>query len=181
MSAELVAQLPPRVWDRQTAAGYNTWANAVTGKINTDLFGLRLNKLNTVPAANTPYDGYVTTFQIPGNLTMGTGLTFYFDVVDNAEFQSDPGLVIQLGVTVLLLGAGVAPLFSGGGTEQTVNITMNATSGDMAQGTLAIASANLNGAVVGSVVAVRLRRIGTATADTMQGSAILLACAVKNT
>jgi hypothetical protein len=173
MSAELVAQLPPRVWDRASATGYTPSNNVVTGKISTDLFGLRLNKLSIDP--------YVTTFQIPGNLTMATGLTFYFDVVDNGEFPGDPGLVIQLGVSVLTLGSGIAPLFSAGGTEQTVNLTMQSTSGQMTQGTLAIALANLNSAAVGSIVAVKLRRIGTATADTMQGSAILLTCTVKNT
>jgi hypothetical protein len=170
MSAELVAQCPPRVWDRQSAAGYTASNNAVQVS---DMVGLRLNKLAT--------DGYVTTFQIPGNLTVGTGITFYFEVVDNGEFSSDPGLVLQLGVTVLLLGSGDQPLFSTGGTEQTVNITTQSTAGNITQATLAVANANLDSAVAGSLIAVRVRRIGTAAADTMQGSAILLTCTVKNT
>jgi hypothetical protein len=171
MAGELVAQLHPRKWDRVTSVGYTNAHNAVQ---LTDLVGLRLNKLTA--------DYYSTVFQLPASLTYATGLTFYFLVTDNGENQGDPGLVLQLGLTVKKLASGDTPSFAtAAGTEQTSNVTLQSTAGQFTLASFAVANANLDSAGAGDVVAVKLRRVSSAAADTMVGSATIIPVAVKNT
>ena len=113
---------------------------------------LRLNKLTIDP--------YNCLFQIPANLTMGTGLTFTFITLPSNEYPSDLGLAIVLGVTVKTLVAGATDSMSTGtGTEQTVTITHQSTKDEVSVTSLAIASANLNSAVGGQ------RHLGQRPAD----------------
>jgi hypothetical protein len=173
MANELVAQWNLGDVFREQSVGYNPWAHAV---LIGDACGLRLNKLDT--------QGYVLRALIPGSLTMGTGLTFGFEVTvpDTPDYSTDPGKVVRLGVTVKRIISGESlDLDTGAGTEQTVDVTLQVTAGLVTVATLAIAAANLDAAVVGNRIAVRVRRIGSATQDTCRGSVILTQIDAVNT
>lgn len=171
MANELVAQLPPRAWIRETASGYQfSDVAAPTG----DLVGLRLNKLDT--------DGYNTVFQVPASLTVGTGVTFTLLVTDGGGTPDDLGKVVHLGITVKKLASGeTTDLDTGAGTEQTVDVTLQSTTQEVTLATKAIANANLDSVGAGDIAAVRIRRIGSNAADTANGSVILVGVFVKNT
>jgi hypothetical protein len=173
MAAELVADLNIGNAYKETAVGYNPWARAVALG---DMCGLRLHK--------TDANGYVWTFTIPGSLTMATGLTLTFTTClqDVPDFAADVGKVVRLGVTFKRLADGeTTDIDTAAATEQTKDITLDATAGKVDVATLAVAAANLDSAVVGDRVAVRVRRIGSHANDTAQGSIVLLGIGVANT
>jgi hypothetical protein len=173
MANEVVAQWGVGSVFREQAVGYNPWARAV---LVGDACGIRLNKLDT--------QGYILRGFISAGLTMGTGLTFGFEVAlqDVPDFAADVGKVVRLGVTFKRLADGeTTDIDTAAATEQTKDITLDATAGKVDVATLAVAAANLDSAVVGDRVAVRVRRIGSATQDTAQGSIVLLGIGVANT
>jgi hypothetical protein len=181
MAGEIVAQLQPSDFFRETSVGYDLkLQSALSGTLR----GLRLQKINPASSSGTPAtpaEYLDVVFQIPGNLTMGTGLTFYLLVTDDGT-SGDPGLVAKFGFTVKRLAADETTDGSASaGTEQTATVTLSSTASGVAILTKAIAAANLDSAAVGDFIAVRIRRMGADTADTAVGSVILLGAYVKNT
>src|SRR5262245_61891573 len=166
MANEFVAELRPIDFFREASAGYNPWSSSM---LSGDLRGLRLNKIDTC--------AYNAVFVIPGSLTMATGLTLTFMVVncEPPEYADELGKVLRLGVTFKRMAdAESTDIDTGAATEQTKDITLDATAGNVDVSTLAVGTANLDSAVVGDAVAVRIRRIGSASQDTLKGSANLL-------
>lgn len=160
MSNTLVS---PRDFTRETTYGLDPVANlALVG----DLHALPFEKLSD--------QGYTTTLFIPtGSLT--TGLTFLGLLTDDGRTPGDLGRVVRLGITVKRLVSGEnADLDAAAGTEQTVDVTLQATSGNLTAFTLAIANANLDSAAVLNVIGIRIRRIASATQDTAQGRVLLV-------
>jgi hypothetical protein len=178
MATEQVAQLRPSDFQRETSLGADL--NCVLTDFIGDVRGLSLPKYTT---NNLVAFGYTTTFRIPANLTMGTGLTFKLYVTDDGKNAADVGKKLYLGVTVKRLVADeTTDVDASAGTEQLVSITMSSTAGGIAIGSLAIASANLDSAVVGDMVMIRLRRKGTdGTNDTCPGRGVLIGVDVQNT
>jgi len=179
MANELVAQIGAAdLWREGIGAGWNR--SLVTSLVGS-FAGIRLPK-------QTDAQGYTTIVQIPGSLTMGTGLTFTFALVDNGEYGIDPGKVIRLGLTTKRLAAGNTLSMDGtagaGGlaAEQTSDVTTQSTAGNLTVATFAIATANLpTSLAVGDLLGVRLRRVGSHANDTFQGSATIVYWGVKNT
>jgi hypothetical protein len=127
--------------------------------------------------------GFSFLHPINAEHTMGTGLTLQLGVVDDGADSNDLGKVVRLGVTVKLITSGSDTLAIGtaAGTEQTVDVTLDATTGEIVLGSLAIANANLDSAAVGNLILVRVRRLGTASQDTCTGTPILTHVYVRNT
>jgi hypothetical protein len=138
-----------------------------------DLVGLSFPKLAT--------SGYTGVFQIPTG-TLTTGLTFTLATVDDGTDASDLGKVVRFGVTIKrLVDAETIDIDSGAGTEQTVDVTLETTAGNITVNTLAIANANLDSAAVGNLVQIRVRRVSTATQDTCNGRVVLVGLGVVGT
>ena len=155
---------------RENAMGHDPASCRV---YSNDLCGLSLPKLAT--------QGYVGLFTIPTG-TLTTGLTFKMLLTDNGTNTNDLGKVVRLGVTVKYLSANeTTDLDTGAGTEQTVDVTLSSTANGVAVGSLAIANANLDSAVVAGTVAIRVRRIGDHANDTCNGRVILLHAGVLAT
>ena len=181
MSNELVAQLDPGSFYRESSTGYDLVSfSALTGTMR----ALRFPKMNPGKASGTPavtYEYVDCAFIIPANLTLGTGLTFYLHVTDDGT-SGDPGLVAKFGISVKRLNAdATVDLSASAGTEQTATVTLSSTASGIAILTKAIANANLNSAAVGDMVGVRIRRLSDDTADTVTGSVLLIGGHVKNT
>lgn len=121
--------------------------------------------------------------QIPGSLTVGTGLTFTVIVVDDTTNSADLGKVVRVGITVKKLASGTDNLDidSGAATEATADITLDATSGEFKTGSIAIANAALDSVGAGDLFAIRVRRVSSASQDTCSNRVVLLGVAVKNT
>ena len=187
MSTELVAALGPNDFQRETAAGTDpelVLVNADGGSNDAPATGAyRGVSLPKFKQSNNIKYGYLAAFRIPDNLTMGTGLTFKIYLTDDGQNSADLGKVVQVGVTVkdLTTSAATNSIDTAGGTEETVNITLSSTSQAVGIGSLAITTANMTSPNVGDLVLIRVRRIGTATADTCLGRAILLRVEVQNT
>lgn len=159
---------------RETAMGYEGGLNLVNTPSG-DIRGVSLPKLTD--------QGYSFNLLIPPNLTMGTGLTLKLPLVDDGANAADLGKVVRIGVTVKKIGgsADTEDIDTGAGTEQTVDVTLDSTTGEVAIGSLAIASANLDSAAVGDLIAVRVRRVADHANDTCKGRAILIGVFVINT
>jgi len=181
MSSELVASLGPNDFIRESSLGNDTSVQVINpyGTAG-DLRGISLPKLTN---PNIAVKGYIASFRIPANITMGTGLTFKIYLSDDGVFAADLGLKVEVGVTVKRLAADeTTDIDMAAGTEQLVAVTLSSTAGGVAIGSLAIASANLDSAAVGDLVMIRVRRKGTDTTnDTAQGRAILWRIEVQNT
>lgn len=182
MANELVATLYPFDLLSERSMGHDPTASiaAYTGSVAGKLRGLSLPKVTVGTAAAAAGFTFVTT--IPGSLTMSTGLTFAFVVSDDGSSAADLGTVVRLGVTVKrLINDETIDIDTAGGTEQTVDVTLSSTTGGVAVATLAVANANLDSAAVGNAIAVRVRRVGTASQDTCAGRVLLYGVHVKNT
>jgi hypothetical protein len=182
MAGELVAQLDPGSFYRESSTGYDlVLTSALTGTMR----GVSLQKINPGSASGTPavpWEYLDAIFTIPGNLTMATGLTFFLQVCDDGANAADLGLVVKFGISVKRLNANATTdLSTGAGTEQTGTVTLSSTTGGIAIFTLAIANANLNSAAVGDAIGVRIRRMGADAADTCNGRIVLVGGHVKNT
>ena len=114
---------------------------------------------------------------------MATGLTFLAYLSDDGTNPIDLGKKVNLGFTVKRLNANESfDIDTAAGAEQTVSVTLGAATNTIAIGSLAIALANLDSAVVGDLIGVRLRRKATDTVnDTAPGNVVLYRCDVNNT
>lgn len=136
--------------------------------------GLRLPKSDT--------QGYIAQVYVAHNLTIATGFTFNIGVVDDGTDADDPGKVVRFGITVKRLVSGTDNLtIASAATEQTVDVTLNATAGVLTTGALAILNANLDSVATGDKILVRLRRIGTASQDTCRGAVLVTLFDIRNT
>lgn len=155
---------------RESAMGHNQGLQVARSG---DLVGWSFSKLS---------DQSITgTFCIPTG-TLTTGLTFKLATVDDGSDANDLGKVVRFGITVKRLADGeTGNVDSGAATEQTVDVTLESTSGNITINTLAIANANLDSAAVADIVAIRVRRIGSHANDTCQGRVLLVGLAVYGT
>jgi hypothetical protein len=170
MANEMVAVLRPVDFTRQNGP---LPVNDLVQRFSTA--GLRLLKSDA--------QGFTALVVINNEHTMGTGLTFQAGILDDGSDANDLGKVIRLGITVRTLASGTdePDITAAAATEQTVDVTLDATTGQIVLGSLAIANANLDSAAVGSTILVRIRRIGTASQDTCQGTAVLTHLYIRNT
>lgn len=155
--------LSPRDFTRETTYGLDPVAN----------LGL-VGDLHALPFEKLADQGYTTLFYIAaGSLT--TGLTFAGLITDDGRTPGDLGRVVRLGVTVKRLVSGEnADLDVGAATEATTDVTLQAVSGNLTRFTLAIANAGLDSAAVTELLAIRIRRVATASQDTAQGRVFLV-------
>lgn len=170
MASELIAQFGPRSLEHLNGPLRQTDVVQVANMV-----GLRVAKSDT--------SGYTTPLIFPGSLTMGTGITVKFLVVDDGNSASDLGKVAVFGVTVkkIVSGSDTFVIATAGGTEQTTSVTLDATAGEAVVGTIAVANADLDSAGVGDVAFLRFRRIGTSTSDTCNGPVVVPLVYVYNT
>lgn len=128
-------------------------------------------------------DGFSAIVVPPAENTQGTGWTLSIGVVDDGADSDDLGKVVRLGVTVKLLATGADTLVvtTAGSAEATVDVTLDATSGEIVLAALAIANAALDSVGVGNTALVRIRRIGSHANDTCKGTAILTHVYIRNT
>jgi hypothetical protein len=183
MAGELITQIDPGALYRESTGGYDLVGQSVL--VGT-MRGVSLQKVNPGSASGTPavaWEYYNFTFFIPTNLTITTGLTFYFQITDDGSDPADLGKVVKLGVTAKKISTGTATpdLSTGAGAEQTQTVTLSSTTQQIVQWSLAVANANLNSAGAGDAVAIRIRRMGADAADTCNGRVVLLNGHVKNT
>ena len=171
MANEFLAQLKPRDFTRESSLGVASALNLVQVG---DLAGLPLPKLAT--------QGYTALVPISHANTYTTGVTVTLYTVDDGTNSADLGKVVRFGVTFKRLIDGESvDMDAGAATEQTVDVTLESTSGNVTVNTLAIANANLDSLASGEAVMMRVRRIGTHANDTCNGRAVLLGVAIKNT
>jgi hypothetical protein len=168
---EMVAVLRPRDFYRLNGGYPDDSCLVQRGSVA----GLRLLKSDT--------QGFTAVTAINAEHTMGTGLTLSIGVLDDGTDAADLGRVVRLGVTVktLATGADTLDIATSAATEQTVDVTLDATAGEIVLASLAIANANLDSAAVGSTILIRVRRIGAASQDTCQGTAVLTHVYIRNT
>jgi hypothetical protein len=170
MANELVAQVNPADLFRLGGGPTKYNDRVISGVVG----GVRLKKSDA--------NGYSCIVRVPPGLTMGTGLTFTFGLTDDGKDANDLGKVVRLGVTAKRLVGGTDVMdLTVAGTEQTVDVTLNATSGVLVIGSLAIAAANLDSAVVGDRILFRVRRVGTHANDTCTNAVVLTDINVINT
>jgi hypothetical protein len=138
--------------------------------------------VGTLPLLKGDTAGYSAFVFIPHNLTIATGFTFELGLVDDGNNANDLGKVVRLGVQVKRLVSGTDNLTAtGAAAEQTVDVTLDATTNELVAGSLAIANANLDGVATGERMLLLVRRIGTASQDTAPGCVLLTHVAVRNT
>jgi hypothetical protein len=178
MAGELVAQVGLADLIRESEVGEYTpiqMGILPVGKAR----GLRLPKITAGNQKGLGYWGLVT---IPAALTVSTGLTFTFPVTDDGAFGGDPGKVVRLGITVKKIASGeTLDLDTASGAEVTADITLESTSGNAHLASIAVANANLDSAGAGDAIMYRIRRVGTAAQDTVNGAVYLLPGHIKNT
>jgi hypothetical protein len=179
VAAELVAFLSPSDLRAESSLGYEPGMSSVK-PAGAKVYGVTLQKDTS---GNKGAASYTGTFVIPGSLTMATGLTFAVALSDDGSSAADLGKNVRIGVTTKVLAANATlDMDAGGGVETKATITLSSTSLGVALGTIAIATANLGtAAVVGALLAVRVRRIGDDALDTCAGRVMLTGLSVANT
>lgn len=176
MSGELVAQLNATDFYRETSVGYDPVSfSAITGLLR----GISLPKLITAQLI----EYYNAFFVIPANLTLSTGLTFQFRLVDDGSNSADLGTNVVIGASVWNVDKSgfLTNLTADTPTEVTATVTLSSTAGNPAAGSIAIPSADIPSVAVGDDCLIRIRRIGDNASDTCQGRVILINGYVKNT
>jgi hypothetical protein len=155
---------------RESSMGHNAGLQMV--RVG-DLMGLSFPKLAD--------QGYTGIIQIPvGTLT--TGITLTFATVDDGTSADDLGKVVRFGITPKrLVDAETTDADTGAAAETTVDVTLETTSQNITVNTVAIANAALDSVAVGNLLALRIRRIGSASQDTCQGRVVVLAIGVVGT
>jgi hypothetical protein len=113
---------------------------------------------------------------------VGTGLTFKLLIVDDGKDSSDLGKVVRLAVAVKLIATGTDDLTATGiGTEVEASGTLDATTGQAVEVSIALTQAEADAIAALGWGLVRVRRIGTAATDTCLGTVLLLGCEIINT
>lgn len=181
MASEIVAAFNNCDWQRETDMGSEPELQSRLNP-NCDVRGINFTKY---ARGNLVSYGYLTTFRIPANLTLTTGLTFKWLVTDDGTNAQDLGLAVRFGITLADLTQGNTLQLETGtelATEAAANVTLSATSGKAVVGSIAIVNANLPAsAAVGDFFLMRLRRIGTNAGDTCYGNVLVYAFTVQNT
>lgn len=171
MAAEYSDLLRPRDFLRESSLGYES---GMVTTLSGDIRGLVLPKLAT--------QGYVAVSAVPGAPAMATGLTWYFMLTDDGQTASDLGKVVRIGFTIKrLINDETTDLDTGAAAEVTVDITLSATSGGVAIGSIAKLANAVDSTAVGEFYGMRIRRVSSATQDTATGRVLLLGVSVKNT
>lgn len=170
MANEYIDQLRPRDFYRLNGAPIELNSLATVGAVA----GLRIPKGDI--------QGFTAVVYVAHNLTIATGFTFGLSVADDGTDADDLGKVVRFGISVKRLVSGTDNLtLTGAATEQTVDVTLDATAGEVVNSTLAIANANLDSVATGDLALIRVRRIGTASQDTCRGAVVLNLLTVRNT
>jgi hypothetical protein len=172
MPLEYIDHLRPRDFFRETSSGYSP---DLSYAMTNDHGGLTLPKLDD--------QGYTAVLNIPGSLTVGTGVTIKVLLTDDGTSAADLGKVVRLGITPkrLVSGADTLDLDTAAATETAANVTLDATTGEVVVATVTIANAALDSTVVDNMFGLRVRRIGGNAADTCNGRVVLLSVVVSNT
>lgn len=125
--------------------------------------------------------GAVWVARLPATAAFATGATFSLMVADDVN-NPDPGKVARFAITVKTLASGTDSITAtGGGTETAADLTLPSTAGVVLTGSIAIVTANMDGAAAGSWVLIRVRRLGTHANDTHRGRVVLLGVDMRDT
>lgn len=171
MAAEYSDFLRPRDFVRESSLGYEY---GMASCDSNDLRGLALPRKTT--------HGYTAVSAVPGAPAMATGLTWLIMLTDDGQSTNDLGKVVRIGFTIKrLINDETTDLDTAAQAEVTVDITLSATSGGVAIGSIAKLANAVDSTAVGEFYAMRIRRVSSAAQDTCLGRVILLAVAVKNT
>ena len=127
----------------------------------------------------------LAAFLVPAAVALGTGLSISLLLADD-PLNSSPGKVAQFGVTVGPIvststydESTTGPL--AGSTEVTANVTTPATAGVLVTLAIAVPIADMNSLAAPGWCLIRIRRNGTAAADTHRGRVVLLGADIGNT
>lgn len=189
MAGELIAQLDPGAFFRETSVGYMPESFAVPigvtsvaagGSPGGSIRGVGFNKF-TNASVNQEY--YQVMFEIPANLTIATGITVKLRIADDGKDANDLGKVVKLGITAFNMDSASfkADLSAASGAEQTGTATLSSTSLIPVTLSIAIANAQLSSAGAGNAVLLRIRRLGADASDTCNGRVVVPFGHVKNT
>ena len=169
MASEFVSYYTAGTLCRESAIGHDPNLVAVRSG---DAVGVALPKLTN--------QGYTFISQIPGSLTVATGLTFTVGLTDDGVDASDLGKVVRLGFTIKrIVNDETFDIDASAATEVTLDVTLSSTTGAAAVSTKAITL--LDSTAAGELFMIRVRRLSTATQDTANGRVILMFLSVKNT
>jgi hypothetical protein len=118
--------------------------------------------------ANVEIDLFV---RVPHLSTLTTGIKVELLLTDDGASSNDLGKVAVFGVTAknLLTDTDTTAVTASGGTEQTANCTLNASTGIVEVVDVTVANANLDATAVDTWALLRLRRVGSHASDTCQG------------
>jgi hypothetical protein len=168
MASEYVDFLRPRMFSPENL-------NQVPFLVpSNDALSLPLKKVGAI--------AYNALSQIPGSLTVATGLTFTVVLTDDGADANDLGKVVRVGVTVKrMINGETTDIDTAAATEATVDVTLAAATGGIVVATLPIANAALDSLATGEAFLVRVRRVASASQDTCNNQVLLLAVGVKNT
>lgn len=119
--------------------------------------------------------------RLPASAGLVTGATATLMVADDINNPS-VGKVAVFAITYKLLTSATDVIdWSTAGTETTVSITMPSTAGVIKTGAIAVVVANMDSVAASAWVAIRIRRLGTNSADTHRGRVVLLEVDIRDT
>lgn len=163
----------------ETIASWGPGNSQTTGSVGYD----RIATSAPIPGTNFRGVGfakrddlYITeVLKIPANATLTTGVTVDVAIVDDGADPADLGKAVVFEVLVKAIASGTDTLdmTTGAGTAVQATATLAATKGVVTVLSIAVVSASLDGAAAGGHVAIQIRRVGSATADTCNGRVIV--------
>lgn len=127
--------------------------------------------------------GICWLWRVPTQAALATGLTFSLIVADDPN-NADPGKVVRFSIIIGPVATGTLvdeATALASSNETGGSVTMNATSGKNTIASIAVVNADMNSLAVGNWALIRLRRLGTNSADTHRGRAVLLNATVYDT
>jgi hypothetical protein len=167
-------------WSAQKSQGFDQ-ADSLIQPGGADFRGLSLPR-NVTGSAAYQLAGYTAVRAVAPSPALTTGLTFKILLTDDGSQASDLGKVVRIGITAKrLVNDEVLVVDAGAAGEQTVDVTLSATTLGVAVASLAITAANLDSPAVGDFILIRLRRVATAAQDTCMGRVVFLGAMVSNT
>lgn len=122
-------------------------------------------------------DLYITeVVKIPANATLTTGVSVDLLLVDDGADAADLGklAVFEVLVKTLVSGTDTLDMTASAGTAVQATATLAATKGVVTLLTIAVVNASLDSAAAGGHVAIQIRRVGSAVAETCNGRVIVL-------